>query len=295
MTLTHRRNGRTSPSRRGFTLIELLGVILIISILIALLFPALGAARTTARIAQVKTEMAGLETALNDFKATFGEYPPSRITLYENDTDWTGTESEKVRSRGILRQFWPQINFAIDRDFNLDGDSSDTIELVGPECLVFFLGGMQRSATANNDFIGFSKNPSDPFNRSGTNRKGPFFEFQPSRLVSSTHNTGGQLKMYVDTLPNQTQPYLYASSYEGRGYQAADINDWMTNGPYRATGGSYWNAKSFQLISAGIDNQHGPGGTFVAETADDDLSTAAGRAAERDNITNFHGSMLTRN
>lgn len=297
------RSNSAASTRRGFTLLELMIVVVIIAILLGLLLVALRGPQSTARIAQVRTELAGFETALNDFKATFGEYPPSRITLYETGTDWPGANAEKVRSRAILRQYWPMINFNVNRDFNLDGDTDDTIELKGPECLVFFLGGMARFNDTNGNsaadpgeisVIGFSKNPSDPFSLSGTNRKGPFAEFQASRLVASGRSGLGNLPVYLDPLPgNQNQPILYASAYDGRGYQTVDINNWMTGGPYTQTGGSYWNPKSFQLISPGFDHLYGTGGAFVAETANDDLTGT--RADERDNITNFHNSVLAPN
>ena len=63
--------------RRAFTLIELLVVISIIGVLAALLFPAMSALKKQQYLSKTKAEMALLETALENYKAKYGVYPPS--------------------------------------------------------------------------------------------------------------------------------------------------------------------------------------------------------------------------
>lgn len=114
-------------------------------------------------------------------------------------------------------------------------------QLEGDQCLVFFLGGP--------DGNGWSTNPRNPL-VAGGDRIGPFFGFEPQRLVDF-HGNG--YKSYLDLWGT---PIAYFSSMKWGG------TGWMPQG-YSADCSKlavqpYPNAKvAYQIISAGPDKKFG--------------------------------------
>jgi prepilin-type N-terminal cleavage/methylation domain-containing protein len=306
-----------STARAAFTLLELLIAIAIIGILASLILTVAGGANIKAKNTQVAVDIKSLEQGIAAFKQKFGVEPPSHVTLYEQGTTttpgptgWNGDP----RSMGIIRQLWPQFDFTIDRDINADGTvGGAAITLTGSECLVFFLGGVPAlstpatpaSSVPGSPPMGFSQNPADPFNRAGSNRD-RFTELDAGRLFllkPPSVTTAHTMNSFMDTLPGQTQPYLYFSAYGGQGYdltnelpagptgsQLQDIYRTGPNGKTSTSPSPPWNPNSFQIISPGFDQQYGLGGEY--EQGDSKGLLVQTRMAERDNITNFSSGVL---
>ncbi len=99
--------------RRGFTLVELLVVIAIIGVLVALLLPAVQAARDAARRMSCQNNLKQIGLAMHNYHDTYQVFPPGNIT----DGNCCGTPSRTVWSISIL-PYIEGLNLQNRYDFN---------------------------------------------------------------------------------------------------------------------------------------------------------------------------------
>lgn len=249
--MSHLLKSRSRNS--AFTLIELLVVIAIIGILVSL--TAAGVMKVLGRSQTVvaRVEIGQLEAAVSAAKLNLGNVDelPSVIRLYNTPAGFAGDTALGV----------PTANF-LNKAFGKSWQSNSScpwmgagytraypVTLTGMEALVFWLGGIRDS---NGNFQGFSADKRTPWDSTNTKRKGPFFEFKQKQITQTTN--------YYTMLTPFGGPYAYFSNSEYAYFLANPLGGVY---PYNKTSSgtvsaaSYYNPKTFQLISSGQDKTFG--------------------------------------
>ncbi len=266
-------------NRSGFTLIELLIVIIIIAVLAALVTGVVLRIMDVGPQVSTTQEIRQLELAVENFKQKLGQYPPSKVTL---------PPTADAASQAYINAIWRRIDFSV-----CNWGNTGTVTLEGDQCLVYFL----RGPTGN----GWSTNPINPTDTTGTTRIGPFFEFPTDRLFD---RAGTGFVSFADPYmtPAQKRAYAFLSSYLRRnGYVDTDCTSLGVSAYYQpgTSPKRYYNPNSFQIISAGKNFNFGRGQAWAAGGASSggSPSTFPGdyndqTASGFDDLSNFWGNML---
>lgn len=280
---------------RGFTLVELLTVMVIIGLLMGMISVAVIAARARAKVAATGIEIAGLESALHDYRGRFNEFPPDFAFSRIGGPGQTQTLARAAVVQHLSRMFprfvisgtnsgaqWNSLRSHVSRYTGLNIDYLDPAT-----GLVFWLGGIPE--IVNNQptgrLLGFSANPSNPFDSTTSSRIGPFFEFDPARLEATSarwlrfkpsYGAGPSGPPYVYF----RSPYYYVNNNQPVPCQWPRVNpsygteqeelgtsqtsrvrsvavrpyfNWSLDGKVK----TWFNATGFQIVCAGADNRYG--------------------------------------
>lgn len=176
---------------RAFTLIELLVVISIIALLIAILLPALGQARETARAAQCKSNLRQLATSSINFASDYDQFVPWNFQSFMWN-DWLGAggyDGRNLTKAQGLASGLPNGAAAVPAD--LYSCPSDTISRTTDGSPISYQPGEWLPANENSRPAMVTNNRHDP---------GDANTFVTSRLEDPASRSIEQVKQTSETL-----------------------------------------------------------------------------------------------
>jgi prepilin-type N-terminal cleavage/methylation domain-containing protein/prepilin-type processing-associated H-X9-DG protein len=209
---------RPSPAaRRGFTLIELLVVIAIIGVLIALLLPAVQAAREAARRAQCTNNLKQIGLALSNYENQNGSYPPGSVK-YGSGTLQDCTVQRNHTMFALMLPFMEQKTIYDAINFNLPAMSAS-----GPYGMAG--NGAAANSTAYNATMTSYICPSDTLKRSTPSTPG----YSQSSYAGVTGNK--DVWHWYYGCPAQPTPQIESDGMFNADYtyRVSDVADGLSN------------------------------------------------------------------
>ena len=301
---------KTKPN--AFTLVEMLVVIVIIGILVGLLLPAINAARIKALNFRIATEVTGLAQAVEMYKTDNGDYPP----------DFSNRD---IVIRHILKR-WPEI------DANEQTRIASVFWYINPPGNGFLPLPESRLCRSAGLLAGrIQQRCRRPFTGIGgpflTDASGVITGPNPERLDGSYTFDKARLRWDDDNDPfpifapdGKLMPYVY---FESRSYGGVRLptespitgiypcccclgprlaRPYLSAQPKPSSpyGLEWANARTFQIVSAGLDDNYGGAGMMTPPATvrpypvyPTGINYTTPGDGDDDNITNFsEGSLL---
>lgn len=276
-------------ARRGFTLVELLVVIAIIGILIALLLPAVQAAREAARRSQCTNNLKQIGVALHNYTDVYGRFP---MPGWVNDPaiGWAGRYSNRVRLLPYMEQ-QPMYN-QLSQNLWYMPNGSYCEQAVMPD------GSLIENIVINSLLC-----PSDSYPRnhiwsghSNINYTGsigaqcwqsPFGQDIYLVVGPSPYNGDKYGNWFGTAGPANNTTYAHGNDWDGNGSHISGVfsrGSWVQGKNWSATIADITdgtaNVIAFGETRAPACSDHGQGGWLDLKQANPDLLLAASRAAQ---------------
>jgi type II secretion system protein G len=290
--------------RVGFTLVELLVVVAIIGILATLITAAAFRVTSKARETTIRMKINQLESALEQYKIKFGEYPPN-----SSDHDAVVRHIKKRWPRCHVLQVGtgPTSSIYVDKTplnpTSPKASAKINDRLNDRNALLFWLGGF---CNGDGKYCGFNVDQSDPFGVSDARPSDAydnevFIELQEGvdvveKTVSTSTSTPKETFRYIVI---RDCPVVYFRGSRGGGPGAYDsslsidfsfldgCSEIGTIVPYKKDATRWHNPETYQLIHPGLDGKFGSGTSARITDGGSSLTDE-----DYDNITNLGTSTI---
>ena len=275
-----------SRSRNSaFTLVELMIVIAIIGILASLATVGVMKALEKGKMVAARTEISQLEAAIAAAKQNLGgvDNLPSAIVLYSTPALFNTNASSVSTANFLTKAFgkaWQSNPSCPWMGPSYNG--TYPVILTGMEALVYWLGGVR---DGSGTFQGFSSNPAAPWDITNARYKikGPFYEFDSVRVLK---NTPATVPTFVNNW-NGSYAYFSISDYATFVTTPYSSRNGGLISPLLRTSATFYNPKTFQIISSGPDQTFGSGGAHTPGAGAYAIS-----APGYDDLANFSSTQL---